>query len=118
MPRVLKNPGVRHALALARKDSLSAAESEIMSRRDLYRIDQKNMRIAALEEGLEKGLSRGLSQGLSQGLVKGESLAEQRIVQGMLRQKLAPEVIAAATGRPVNSILKLIPRKRAPRQYG
>lgn len=114
VPRVLKNPGVRHALALARKDSLSPAESEIMSRRDLYRIDQKNMRIAALEEGLEKGLSRGLSQGL----VKGESLAEQRIIQGMLRQKLAPEVIAAATGRPVNSILKLIPRKRAPRQDG
>jgi len=66
MPRKVTNTAVREALRLARQDNLSTSEAHIMTRRQLYRHDQKNMISYARHEGhmdiARALLARGMSE--------------------------------------------------------
>jgi predicted transposase/invertase (TIGR01784 family) len=79
-----------------------------MSRRELFKIDQKMMKLAAREEGLQTGLQTGLQQG--------ERAAARKIAGKLLQQGLAAPVIASATGLSLREIKALAPVPRRTRQ--
>lgn len=105
IPRAVTNPAVRHALRLARQDSLSPTEAQTMTRRQLYREDQKNIIRYALHTGTE------------QGMLEGEKKAARAFALASLRRGLSPDLVADITGLKLAEIQKLqapVARKRAP----
>ncbi|MBE2286217.1 MAG: Rpn family recombination-promoting nuclease/putative transposase [Prosthecobacter sp.] len=109
IPRSLHNPAVRDALRLARQDSLSPAESQTMTRRQMYREDQKNIIRHALRTGTEQGMQQGMQQG--------QRKAAHEIAEASLRRGLSPELVSEITGLKMKDIQKIQSppaRKRAP----
>ena len=99
IPRTIHNPAVRDALNLARHDSLTPTEADKMSRRQLYKMDQINMRRYAQEEGMKEGMKEGKLVMAAWALSKGHT----------------PEEIAQDTGLPLAEVRALAgkPKRRA-----
>ncbi len=98
VPHRLKNPGVREALRLSRQDALSPAEAEIMSKRQLYKIDQKNILLAAQLEGEARG----------------EARSKMVAAKNLLQMGLPPEKVAQATELALDQVLALAGAGAAP----
>jgi predicted transposase/invertase (TIGR01784 family) len=119
MPRAVTNPAVRNALHLARQDSLSPSESATMTRRQLYREDQKNMLRHAqetglamgvkegIEKGIQKGLQKGIQKGIQKGMLEGTQQAATKIAQGLLCKGISLDIITDVTGLSASLIRKL-----------
>ncbi len=117
VPKGMRNPHVRQALAMARLDNLSHKESELMSRRQLYQWDQINMRTYALEEGRAEGEVRGKADLILRLLTKrlGELPKTIHSQVGHLDylqlEKLGDEVLDFPTIKSVRERLKALTAK-------
>ncbi len=117
VPQRLKNPGVREALRLSRQDALSPTEAEVMSKRQLYKIDQKNILLAAQLEGRALGEALGEARGEVRGEARGEARARMVTAKNLLQMGLPPEQVAHATELALDEVLALagpgdVPSKR------
>jgi predicted transposase/invertase (TIGR01784 family) len=115
IPKLMSNSAVRQALHLARHDSLSTSEARIMTRRQLYREDQKNMLRHALTQGRQQGMSQGIQQGRRELAL---DIASVLLSKGMSRSEVmettglsAAELNDITTGKTTKATKK--PRKRA-----
>jgi hypothetical protein len=99
MPRKVTNTAVREALRLARQDNLSTSEAHIMTRRQLYRHDQKNM------------ISYALNQGFDQGRMEGR----MDIARALLARGMSEAQVLELTGLPKLELSKAATPKAAPR---
>ena len=79
-----QNPGMKRAIELARYANLTQEEQDIMTSQQMWKRDQHNMRVHALEEGLEKGLKQGLQKGRVEGI---ESVARQLLITLPVRDR-------------------------------
>ncbi len=114
IPHRLKNAGVREALRLSRQDALSPAEAEVMSKRQLYKIDQKNILLAAKLEGR----AIGEAEGLALGEARGEARAKSEGARNFLKMGLKPEQIAEAMKMPLEEVMALAAPAPAPARRG
>jgi predicted transposase/invertase (TIGR01784 family) len=76
IPPTVTKPAVRKALQVARRALLTPDESLAMSKRDLYRIDQRNIRLLALKEGREEGREEGE-------VLKAQAIARELLGRGL-----------------------------------
>jgi predicted transposase/invertase (TIGR01784 family) len=60
-----------------------------------------------LEQGLQKGRQEGLQEGIEKGIQKGVEEGRLLVAGSMLKQGFSPEVIAQATGLPIEIIYHL-----------
>lgn len=89
MPRKVTNTAVREALRLARQDNLSTSEAHIMTRRQLYRHDQKNMILYAVNQGRQEGRMEGRMDIARALLARGMSEAEVLELTGLPKLELS-----------------------------
>jgi predicted transposase/invertase (TIGR01784 family) len=113
IPRRIKNPAVREAMTLASHDSLTPAEATKMTSRQLYKMDQINIRRYAREEGLAEGLAEGLEKGLKKGLATGQKKGRREALRQVAAMALSrgdtPEEVSHLTGLPLREVRALRP---------